>query len=446
MNDRLEAAPTAFNRRVVNAALRSTLLQHSVKEGIMDVRIHVIVVDDDGHEHPHEIAHLTRGDACLENVGVTLAESKHLLHARQQIMVTPHLTAHLVQQRGCPHCSQPRPLKDAGTAPFCTLFGRVVVPHPRWRHCVCQSHAQRTFHPLTTLLPEQTSPELVFLETSWAAHASYGSAPMHLHDAFPLDHQHRSATVCNHTLQAAQRAEQSLGPEKPMFLDSGGSDADDLSLPDGPLAVGLDGGIIRGRSNGTGPKAAPLFEVIAGKSILSFRRDDPEDVPPSSKCFALVRSVDPKPKRRLYETLRAQGLQANQQVTFFSDGGDNVRAIPEYLNPAPEHVLDWFHVTMRLMDVLRGLAALGVGLAVDDFGSGYSSLAYLKKLPVDEIKIDRGVRAGAGDGRDGRGDRDRGGGVGPRAGAAGGGGRNREWGDVGGAGGAGLRCGAGLLP
>jgi len=44
----------------------------------------------------------------------------------------------------------------------------------------------------------------------------------------------------------------------------------------------------------------------------------------------------------------------------------------------------------RALAVLRRLAALGVGLAVDDFGAGYSSLAYLKTLPVDELKIDKG--------------------------------------------------------
>lgn len=45
--------------------------------------------------------------------------------------------------------------------------------------------------------------------------------------------------------------------------------------------------------------------------------------------------------------------------------------------------------TDRTRDVLDELHSLGVGLALDDFGSGYSSLAYLTLFPFDKIKIDR---------------------------------------------------------
>lgn len=43
----------------------------------------------------------------------------------------------------------------------------------------------------------------------------------------------------------------------------------------------------------------------------------------------------------------------------------------------------------RARTVLESLRAAGLRIAVDDYGTGYCSLAYLRDLPIDELKIDR---------------------------------------------------------
>ena len=41
------------------------------------------------------------------------------------------------------------------------------------------------------------------------------------------------------------------------------------------------------------------------------------------------------------------------------------------------------------LETLRKLKALGIRISIDDLGTGYSSLVYLKRFPVDTLKIDR---------------------------------------------------------
>jgi hypothetical protein len=146
--------------------------------------------------------------------------------------------------------------------------------------------------------------------------------------------------------------EEELGEEHVSFIEGCPRDWGELPIPDGPLTVGIDGGYVKAQGMAQG-----WFEVIAGKSILAFRRDD-EQPEASSQCFAFVQTYDEKPKRRLFELLQSQGMQANQQIEFLSDGGDTVRDLQLYLSPEAEHLLDWFHVTMwitTLTQTAKGL-------------------------------------------------------------------------------------------
>ena len=111
------------------------------------------------------------------------------------------------------------------------------------------------------------------------------------------------------TQQVAERLEGELGDEQPFFIEGCQRDWDALPRPDGPLTVGIDGGYVHARDGDN--RKAGWFELIVGKSV-------PSDG--AGKCFGFVTSYDTKPKRRLAELLKAQGLQMNQAITFLSEG------------------------------------------------------------------------------------------------------------------------------
>jgi hypothetical protein len=309
----------------------------------MKLKVQLVVCADNGREERvQEIAVLQKDCQRIEHLGLTLADAKQLLKTLQQHILEQQTTAFLATHSQCDACGTPLESKGQHTRNFRTLFGAVTITSPRLYHCRCQRRKTSTFRPLNALVTEAVAPELLFLETKWASLVSYGLTAQALKDFLPVDATLNATTVQNHTLAVAQRCEDELGEEQWAFIDGCPRDWGNLPIPDGPITVGIDGGYVRHWE-----EKKQQFEVIVGKSLLAFRRDEEEDIP-SSKCFGFVQTLDTKPKRRLFEVLQSQGHQMNQQLTFLSDGGDTVRDLQLYLNPHAEHLLDWFHLAMRL--------------------------------------------------------------------------------------------------
>ena len=285
-----------------------------------------VVIEQDGQNEPerHEVAQLDCGELDAGTVGLQLAEAKQILASVQEVMVAEQVRACLDARGPCPDCGQARRHKDARTITLRTVFGRLRLESPRWHHCRCRPQPRKTFSPLAEILSERTTPELLYLETKFASLMSYGLSARLLGELLPLGRRLHATTIRRHTHKMAERLER---------------DWEQLPRPEMPLTVGLDGGFVHACEQPS--RREGWFEVIAGKSI-------PAEDQRAAKCFAFVQTYDSKPKRRLYELLTAQGMQANQQVTFLTDGGTDVRELPLYLNPQAEHLIDWFHITMRL--------------------------------------------------------------------------------------------------
>jgi EAL domain-containing protein (putative c-di-GMP-specific phosphodiesterase class I) len=91
---------------------------------------------------------------------------------------------------------------------------------------------------------------------------------------------------------------------------------------------------------------------------------------------------------RLGVNLAPVQLQADGLVGLVESVLDDTGFAPELLElEVTEDVLLEDHERAR--DIFRRIQALGVRIAFDDFGTGYASLTYLKKFPLDRLKIDR---------------------------------------------------------
>jgi len=308
-----------------------------------------VTVDTEDHTEPvvREVFALKRDALAVDLVGLHLTEAHELVTGLQEVLVVAQISEALTQRRCCAHCGRAYRHKDTKKITLRTLFGTLDIDSPRWISCPCQSGVRASFSPLATALAEHATPELVYLQARFAAVMSYAQAGALLGEVLPLGRTLHPSGVRAQLHQVATRLEAELGAEDTAGVGGCSRDWDALPRPDMPLTVGLDGGYVHSCAQTS--RKDGWFEVVAGKSM-------PTDGEP--KCFAFVQKIETKPRRRLFEVLSAQGMQANQSVTFLTDGGEDIRDLPLYLYPQAEHYLDWFHITMRLTVLMNTAKSL----------------------------------------------------------------------------------------
>ena len=292
------------------------------------------VTTPDGEMQEREVIVLDKGHDRHEDTGLSIEEGKALLKTLQHQIVEAQAEAFCASKSVCQGCRRRLRKKGRCAIRYRTVFGDIPVTSPRYYRCRCKGRRPQTFSPLTELLPDHTAPELLWLETRWASLVSFEVSVDLLKDVLPIGESLNAETVRNHLHKTARRMEGELADEQFFFIETCPRDRTAMSLPEGRITVGIDGGYVRSRD-----KRQPHFEVMVAKSM-------PTDRP--NRYLGLVHTHDTRPKRRLHEVLKEQGWQENQAVTFLTDGGDTVRNMALYMAPASEHLLDWFHITMRI--------------------------------------------------------------------------------------------------
>jgi len=322
-----------------------------------------ITADDGTASSAGEVAAFEKATERAEDVGLSLTNGKALLAAVQCKVVQAQAQEWAVRHRCCALCGTRRRSNGSYPVLFRTLYGDVQLASPRLHRCACQGkEGPATVAPLRDLLPSHIAPERLYLEARWASLVPYAAAADLLADVLPVASGANATTLRQHVLRVAERAEGELGKEQSSFIDGCPAEWAGLPIPEGRIVVGLDGGYVRDWD-----ERKANFELIVGRSM-------PDDRDP--RYVGLVHGYDQKPKRRLFELLKAQGLQANQDVTFLTDGGEEVRSLTELVTPEAEHVLDWFHIAMRLT-VLEQYAR---GVAHYDADEGERLLRTLERI------------------------------------------------------------------
>jgi len=286
--------------------------------------------------------------STLAEVGLVLAETKMLLARLQASMLCGQVAAYAAHHRVCAACGVLLPLKDRRTRRLQTLFGTVEVEAPRFKLCRCRLTtplAEATVSPVCALLTGRCTPELEQVQAELGARTSFRDGARILEALLPVSPaNHESLRARTHAVALRLEADDRQAAAEVMAVRDERDEA--AAADEHRPVVMLDGAYIRAVPG----HQVRNFEAICGKV---------EHEGHSTRRFALVRSVAEQPHALLRAALQGQGWREGEAVTAISDGDPALPALVRSATGGPvEHILDWFHLSMRVHHVEQGMGGL----------------------------------------------------------------------------------------
>jgi hypothetical protein len=303
--------------------------------------VKLVVESAPGHIMEQEIATLEREDLISPaTVGLTIAEGKLILEGLQRQMVAAQVQHHNASLKSCFRCGKNFRTKGYYQSTLRSVYGNVPMRVWRIRGCTCTGTQHRSYSTIPTR-KNPITPELKYLTAKLAALLPYGKVADFLSELLPVSAAMTASTVRNRTMRVGKR----LG--KLADILTGRSQSE--SCPE--VVVGLDGAYVRARH----PRPERNFEVIVGKVLDSTGR---------TTRLAAVRNGGTETVEATRQALQQHGVDKNASLSVLTDADTGLRAIRREVAPQAEHMLDWFHISMKFQDLKQ--VAKGIMGLMDD--------------------------------------------------------------------------------
>ena len=276
-------------------------------------------------------------------IGLTIADGKAIMACLQQLVVKQQCEAYVLTSRYCTDCQTFRRIKDYGKRKIRTVYGRVEVGNPRIMNCRrCLPYFCDASAVLRDICPDQATPELMELSARMGSLMPYRKAADVLAEFLPIPSTESFMTLRHRTMKLGERLDEKAR-DRAWFEPPSSSEHKqaELDLPNDPereFVVSIDTAHVRcSRSEN-----ARIFEIAVARCGRGRRGSPP------GHYFATADTSKRELRSRTLQALQHEGYAGRGEVTVISDGAEIMKRLPRALPKPAAHILDWFHIAMKI--------------------------------------------------------------------------------------------------